>query len=157
MNIKEFFENYNNPTDNYSDNASIEELYELLDELEEIYDENDQFDSLILIDVINDILDNEILSETTIENIFNFLSDIYVEILDDEDDLDEGVPAKRTKIDRQAKRKRRIEYRKNKQKIKLKSKRYRKTQAYKRYKKKMKKYGKQNKTSTGKRKKKFYN
>jgi len=67
-------------------------------------------------------------------------------------ELEEAVK-QRVKIDPVERRKRKAEYRKNKQKNKLKQKKYRKTASYRKYKKRSARMSKQGKTSTGKRQK----
>ena len=66
--------------------------------------------------------------------------------------LEKAAPV-RKRVDRNQRRKRHVEYLKNKQKKKAKAKRYRKMTSYKKWKAKTKKKAVQGRTATGKRKK----
>jgi hypothetical protein len=76
---------------------------------------------------------------------------------EDEEAIEEAMPAKRVRRDVIQKRKASREHRKVKAKKKLEGRRKRKTAAFKRYKKKSKRLGKRGLTSTGKRKRTFIN
>ena len=95
-------------------------------------------------------LDPNNLSDLQAEELVGIIDDISVQ--DDEEDIDE---IKRVRISPAAKRERKKQYKKNRQKIKIKAKRYRKTASYKRYKRKTKRMSRSGKTSTGKLVRKF--
>ena len=71
------------------------------------------------------------------------------------EDVDEGMAAKRVKIDPAEKRKRKREYRKKKAKLKMKARRFRRTAKFKKYKRIKERKAKSGKTATGKRIRKF--
>jgi hypothetical protein len=74
----------------------------------------------------------------------------FREILEEE--LEESVTPVRKRINPSVRRKRKINYLKNKQKKKLQGKRYRRTSDYKRWKRKTEVKSKTGRTATGKRK-----
>jgi hypothetical protein len=95
-------------------------------------------------------LDPNKLSELQAEELVGIIDDIAG---DDEDEELEEV--KRVRISPAAKRERKKQYKKNRNKLKIKAKRYRKTAGYKKYKKKTKRMSRSGKTSTGKLVRKF--
>lgn len=94
-------------------------------------------------------LDPNKLSELQAEELVGIIDDIAG---DDDEELEE---IKRVRISPAAKRERKKQYKKNRNKLKIKAKRYRKTAGYKRYKKKTKRMSRSGKTSTGKLVRKF--
>ena len=71
------------------------------------------------------------------------------------EDVDEGMAAKRVKINPAEKRKRKREYRKKRAKLKMKARRFRRTAKFKKYKRIKERKAKSGKTATGKRIRKF--
>lgn len=71
------------------------------------------------------------------------------------EDVDEGMAAKRVKINPAEKRKRKREYRKKRAKLKMKARRFRRTAKFKKYKRLKDRKAKSGKTATGKRIRKF--
>lgn len=111
-----------------------------------------------MVDFIMD-LDTENLTEDQIDEVTDLideLSDSSVdEIFNDEEDVDEAFSAKKVKIKPSDKRKRRMEYRRNRAAIKLKAKKFRRTTKFKQWARKKKRKASQGKTATGKRIRKF--
>ena len=66
-------------------------------------------------------------------------------------DIDEGMAAKRVKINPAERRKRKREYRKKKVRLKMKAKRFRRTAKFKKWKRMKERKAKSGKTATGKR------
>ena len=93
------------------------------------------------VDEITDIIDN--LADEDINEIF------------DDEDVDEAISAKKVKIRPSDKRKRRMEYRRNRAAIKLRAKKFRRTTKYKQWKRMKKRKATSGKTATGKRIRKF--
>lgn len=94
-------------------------------------------------------LDMEALSEDQASE----LTEIINEMADS--DIDEAFSARKVKIKPQEKRKRRMEYRRQRASIKMKAKKFRRTTKFKRYKRVKERKNRQGKTSTGKRIRKF--
>ena len=143
-----------------------EEVEEFLDDLENSYyndetGEEDNTDSLILIQVLRDTL--EMLDRDQLEVVLNSLYTQFDEWGDDyEDDdnnyeIDENLDeaAKKIKRDKNKRRISRKKYKRNRASVKRKSKIYRKSASYRRYTKRKKVKSRQNKTSTGKRIRKY--
>jgi hypothetical protein len=143
-----------------------EEVEEFLDDLENSYyndetGEEDNTDSLILIQVLRDTL--EMLDRDQLEVVLNSLYTQFDEWGDDyEDDddnyeIDENLDeaAKKIKRDKNKRRISRKKYKRNRASVKRKSKIYRKSSSYRRYTKRKKVKSRQNKTSTGKRIRKY--
>ena len=128
------------------------------------------------IDKINKYMEEEIedddFDDNLVEKMFDFLSNLdpeqvpenltddYINIIDElagseEDEVDEDFAKKKVKIKASDKRKRKMEYRKNRAKLKMKAKKYRRTTKFKQYKRKATRKAKQGKTATGKRMRKF--
>jgi hypothetical protein len=103
-------------------------------------------------------LDSENLSEDQVEEIIDIIDEVADDKLDEdvfEDDVDEAFSAKKVKIRPGDRRKRRMEYRRNRAALKLKAKKFRRTTKFKQYKRKRERKKRQGKTSTGKRIRKF--
>jgi hypothetical protein len=102
-------------------------------------------------------LDSDNLSEDEIDEVTEIIDSIADENLDEtlEDDLDEAVAARKVKIKPSDKRKRRMEYRRNRAALKLKAKKFRRTTKYKQWNRMKKRKASQGKTARGKRVRKF--
>ena len=112
--------------------------------------------------------DNEVYDDSNImDRMFEFITNLddlpedkqlevlaIVEELAPED-VDEGMAAKRVKINPAEKRKRKREYRKKRAKLKMKARRFRRTAKFKKYKRLKDRKAKSGKTATGKRIRKF--
>jgi len=112
--------------------------------------------------------DNEVYDDSNImDRMFEFITNLddlpedkqlevlaIVEELAPED-VDEGMAAKRVKINPAEKRKRKREYRKKRAKLKMKARRFRRTAKFKKYKRIKERKAKSGKTATGKRIRKF--
>ena len=85
------------------------------------------------------------------------ITDKGMNFIEESEDLEEIMPAKKVRRDVIKKRKASREHRKVKAKRKIEGKRKRKTATFKRFKKKAKRLGKRGLTSTGKRKRTFIN
>jgi hypothetical protein len=102
-----------------------------------------------------DMLDDDQIDEVT--DLIDMVSDSNIdEIFDDEtDDIDEVVSAKKVKIKPSDKRKRKMDYRRNRAAIKLKAKKFRRTTKFKQWKRRKKIKASSGKTARGKRIRKF--
>lgn len=102
-------------------------------------------------------LDSDNLSEDEIDEVTDIIDSIADENLDEtlEDDLDEAVAARKVKIKPSDKRKRRMEYRRNRAALKLKAKKFRRTTKFKQWNRAKKRKASQGKTARGKRIRKF--
>ncbi len=100
-------------------------------------------------------LDTESLSDDQIIEITDIIDEVADAPLDEAFDKMDEFSARKVKIKPADKRKRRMEYRRNRAGIKLKAKKFRKTTKFKQYKRKREKKKNQGKTSTGKRIRKF--
>jgi hypothetical protein len=103
-------------------------------------------------------LDSESLTEEQIIECVDLIDMISDAKLDEElfeDELDEVVAAKKVKIKASDKRKRRMEYRRNRAALKMKAKKFRRTTKYKQWLRKKKRKASSGKTATGKRIRKF--
>lgn len=104
-------------------------------------------------------LDSESLTEDQIVECTDLIDMIADHKLDEElfedDELDEVVAAKKVKIKPSDKRKRRMDYRKNRAAIKLKAKKFRRTTKYKQWSRMKKRKATSGKTARGKRIRKF--
>jgi len=154
MNFKEYFSGL--PSEEI-DIITKDDILMMMENLEEVFEEEENIDAIIMLDILDEILETVDLPKEKIDYIFDYLNNSYIDLEDsdeDEDDLTEEeineFVKKRKKIDRNARRKARMKYKKNKSKIKQKMKRYRKSPGYKKYKRKAKKMGKRGKTATGK-------
>jgi hypothetical protein len=99
----------------------------------------------------------EFITNMEVDNLTEEQASELVDILDEiaGKEIEEGISAKRVKIDPKEKRKRKREYRKKKAKLKMKARKFRRTAKYKRYKRKKERKAKSGKTATGKRIRKF--
>ena len=104
-------------------------------------------------------LDVESLDEDQVEEAIDLIETLsdgnLEEILEDDEDLDEVVSAKKVKIKASDKRARRREYRKHRAAIKLKAKKFRRTTKYKQWLRMKKRKATSGKTARGKRIRKF--
>lgn len=103
-------------------------------------------------------LESENLTEDQMEEMTGIIDELADDKLDDEifdDPTDEAVTARKVKIKPSDKRKRRMQYRKNRAGIKLKAKKFRKTTKYKQWSRMKKRKSSQGKTARGKRIRKF--
>jgi len=104
-------------------------------------------------------LDSESLTEDQIVECTDLIDMIADHKLDEElfedDELDEVVAAKKVKIKPSDKRKRRMDYRRNRAAIKLKAKKFRRTTKYKQWSRMKKRKASSGKTARGKRIRKF--
>lgn len=103
-------------------------------------------------------LDTESMTEDQVEEALDLIDMVSDGALDDElfdDDLDEVVAAKKVKIKPSDKRKRRMEYRRNRAAMKLKAKKFRRTTKYKQWARMKKRKASSGKTARGKRIRKF--
>lgn len=123
----------------------------LNEEDEDIYEPEDDFfdDSSVMEKMFNFITSLEDLSEDKQLEVIEIIEEISPE------DVDEGLAAKRVKIDPKEKRKRKREYRKKKAKLKMKARRFRRTAKFKKYKRMKERKAKSGKTASGKRIRKF--
>lgn len=123
----------------------------LNEEDEDIYEPEDDFfdDSSVMEKMFNFITSLEDLSEDKQLEVIEIIEEISPE------DVDEGMGAKRVKIDPKEKRKRKREYRKKKAKLKMKARRFRRTAKFKKYKRMKERKAKSGKTASGKRIRKF--
>jgi len=123
----------------------------LNEEDEDIYEPEDDFfdDSSVMEKMFNFITSLEDLSEDKQLEVIEIIEEISPE------DVDEGMAAKRVKIDPKEKRKRKREYRKKKAKLKMKARRFRRTAKFKKYKRMKERKAKSGKTASGKRIRKF--
>jgi len=123
----------------------------LNEEDEDIYEPEDDFfdDSSVMEKMFNFITSLEDLSEDKQLEVIEIIEEISPE------DVDEGMAAKRVKIDPKEKRKRKREYRKKKAKLKMKARRFRRTAKFKKYKRMKERKAKSGKTASGKRVRKF--
>lgn len=131
----------------------------------------DKIDKYINIEeeIDDDIMEKmfDFLSNLDLDQIPENLANDYVDIVNelagdeneteenDENAFDEEFARKKVKIKTSDKRKRKMEYRKNKAKIKQKARKFRKTTKFKQWKRKSARKAKQGKTATGKRKRVF--
>ncbi|MBW2966333.1 hypothetical protein KY342_04485 [Candidatus Woesearchaeota archaeon] len=101
-------------------------------------------------------LNTDTLSDDQIEEAADIIDELADENLDDAlGDVDEAITARKVKIKPSDKRKRRMEYRRNRASLKLKSKKFRRTTKYKQWKRAKKRKAGQGKTARGKRIRKF--
>jgi Na+/phosphate symporter len=103
-------------------------------------------------------LETESLSEDQIDEVtdlIDLVSDGNIDEIFDDDEIDEAVAAKKVKIKASDKRKRRIEYRRNRAAIKMKAKKFRRTTKFKQWKRLKKRKASSGKTARGKRIRKF--
>ena len=99
-------------------------------------------------------LDTDNLTEDQVEEVMDIIDEFADEQLDEEM-FDEGVTARKVKIKPSDKRKRRMEYRRNRAALKLKAKKFRRTTKYKQWNRMKKRKASQGKTARGKRIRKF--
>lgn len=99
-------------------------------------------------------LDSERLSEEQKEEIVEII-DEFADSDVDLEDIDEVISAKKVKIKPSEKRKRRMEYRRQRAALKLKAKKYRRTTKFKQWKRMKARKARSGKTATGKRIRKF--
>jgi hypothetical protein len=106
-------------------------------------------------------LGDEILDTLTEEQLGEYVEIIEAVAADEdaleEEDVDEGMPARKVRRDIQQKKAASREHRKHKAKRKIEGKRKRKTADFKRFKKRAKRLGKRGLTSTGKRQRQYIN
>lgn len=140
----------------------------IADKLENYLNENEKLDEFLpdedtelmsrMFDFIMN-LDYENLTEDQLEEVTDIVDNLadedINEIFDDEDDVDEAVSAKKVKIKPSDKRRRRMEYRRNRAAIKLRAKKFRRTTKYKQWKRMKKRKATSGKTARGKRIRKF--
>ncbi len=104
-------------------------------------------------------LDSESLTEDQVIECTDLIDTLAEYKLDDElfedEELDEAVAAKKVKIKASDKRKRRMEYRRNRAALKLKAKKFRRTTKYKQWARMKKRKATSGKTARGKRIRKF--
>jgi len=103
-------------------------------------------------------LDIDNLSEDQIDEVTEIIDEIADSKLDGEafdNEVDEAVSARKVKIKPSDKRKRRMEYRRNRAGLKLKAKKFRRTTKFKQYKRARDRKKSQGKTARGKRIRKF--
>jgi hypothetical protein len=103
-------------------------------------------------------LDSDNLSEDEIDEVTEIIDSIADENLDEtltDEDMDEAISARKVKIKPSDKRKRRMEYRRNRAALKLKAKKFRRTTKYKQWNRAKKRKAGQGKTARGKRIRKF--
>jgi len=107
-------------------------------------------------------LEPEQLTEEQAEVLYGIIEDIDLKFDDgtgeedeDEEDVDEAARPKMVRINRAARRKRKMAYKKNRAKLRMKAKRYRKSARGKRLAKKAKIMARRGKTATGKRIRRF--
>jgi len=105
--------------------------------------------------IINLNTDN--LSEDQVEELTEIIDQIADDNIDNifDDDVEEAVTARKVKIKPSDKRKRRMEYRRNRAALKLKAKKFRRTTKYKQWNRMKKRKVSQGKTARGKRIRKF--
>jgi hypothetical protein len=141
----------------------------ITEKLDDYLSENEKLDEFLPdkdIDLMSRMFDfimnlkSENLSEDEIDEVTEIIEDLadedISEIFDDEDeDVDEAISAKKVKIKPSDKRKRRLEYRRNRAAIKLKAKKFRRTTKYKQWKRMKKRKATSGKTARGKRIRKF--
>jgi len=131
--------------------SALDKINKYIDDIEEPEDDFDE-------EIMEKMFD--FMSNLNPDQVPEDLSDDYVNIIDelageDVDDIGEGFAKKKVKIKVADKRKRKMEYRKNRAKLRLKAKKFRRTTKFKQYKRKSARKAKQGKTSTGKRQRKF--
>jgi len=142
MNIADKLDNYlneNEKVDEFMPDEDTELMSRMLDFIMNLNSDNlteDQVDDVT--DIIDQVADDDIN-----------------EIFDDDEDVDEGVSARKVKIKPSDKRKRRMEYRRNRAAIKLRAKKFRRTTKYKQWKRMKKRKATSGKTARGKRIRKF--
>ena len=131
------------------DYLNEEENYDFLPE-----DDVDMMDRMV--DFIMN-LDTEGLTEDQVEEAADLIDSISDYNIDEilEDELDEAVSARKVKIKPSDKRKRKMEYRRNRAAIKLKAKKFRRTTKYKQWSRMKKRKASSGKTARGKRIRKF--
>lgn len=103
-------------------------------------------------------LNTDNLSEDEIDEVTDIIDFIADENLDEtltDEDIDEAISARKVKIKPSDKRKRRMEYRRNRAALKLKAKKFRRTTKYKQWNRMKKRKASQGKTARGKRIRKF--
>lgn len=102
-------------------------------------------------------LESENLTEDQTDELTDLIDEIADEKLNDafDSDLDEAVSARKVKIKPSDKRKRRMEYRRNRAALKLKAKKFRRTTKFKQWSRAKKRKSGQGKTARGKRIRKF--
>jgi len=105
-----------------------------------------------IMNINSDNLSEDQVDELT--EIIDYIADGSIDSMF-EDDMDEEFSAKKVKIKASDKRKRRMEYRRNRAALKLKAKKFRRTTAYKQWARKKKRKASQGKTATGKRIRQF--
>lgn len=131
----------------------IRTIFEEIDELDdEVYEDDGLLDDMI--DLLTDI-DPESLTDDqadALEDIFSRL-----ENYEDEEDVDEAMPARKIRRDVRARRKRSREYRRQRSRLKVKARRYRKSARGRLLAKKRKMMAKRGKTATGQRKRTYIN
>lgn len=143
MNIADKLENYLNESE------SVDEF---------MPDEDTELMSRMLDFIMN--LDSENLTEDQLEEVTDIIDhvadDDINEIFDEDDDeVDEAISARKVKIKPSDKRKRRMEYRRNRAAIKLRAKKFRRTTKYKQWSRMKKRKARSGKTARGKRIRKF--
>jgi hypothetical protein len=141
--IHKKLENYLNESENSSDFLPEEDVNLMGRMLDFIMSLDSQNLSEDEIDEMTEIIDN--IADENINEIFD----------EDEDDVDEAVSAKKVKIKPSDKRKRRMEYRRNRAAIKLRAKKFRRTTKYKQWTRMKKRKASSGKTARGKRIRKF--
>lgn len=101
-------------------------------------------------------LETENLTEDQVDEMMEIVDDFADEQLDEEMfETDEAVSARKVKIKPADKRRRRMEYRRNRAGLKLKAKKFRRTTKYKQWNRMKKRKKAQGKTARGKRVRKF--
>lgn len=154
--LKEFFhKSMNEDLDDYeaSDIISKDDIKQLIEEMMDYYMDEENEDAISLLDAMDEIV--ELLDGQALNVIYYELAEAFLGDEDDEDEMDEGMSAKKVKVKASVKLARKKSYKRNKQKIKKKAKKFRKSAAFRKYKKKSKRMSAKGKTSTGKRKTKF--
>lgn len=144
MNIADKLDNYLNENENLDEflpDEDTELMGRMLDFIMNLDSENLTEDQ---IEEVTDIIDN--IADDDINEIFDE---------DEDEDVDEAFSAKKVKIKPSDKRKRRMEYRRNRAAIKLRAKKFRRTTKYKQWKRKKIRKARSGKTATGKRIRKF--
>ena len=130
--IQKKLENYLNDNDEDSDFLPDEDI-KMMDKMIEF--------------IMN--LDTESLTEDQLDEVVDIIDLIA------DDDMTEGFSAKKIKIKPQDKRKRRLDYRRNRAQIKLRAKKFRRTTKFKKWKRMKVRKARSGKTARGKRIRKF--